>query len=214
MLAPSHCLGLMFGGAKHGGFQHYTTCREVVVAKIPDSIPLSHAVVLPLGLSTSITGLFEHLKLDLPSGEADSKRKTVLIWGGSSSMGSTAIQLAIAAGYDVVSAASQRNHEYVKDLGALEVFDHTDPEVVEKILKRLEAVDVAGVYDCIGEETSIRACAAILSRLGGGVLPTVLWPPNDLPENVKATLGKLGFNPSMTIADRCYSNRHQPWLSS
>jgi NADPH:quinone reductase-like Zn-dependent oxidoreductase len=183
----------MFGGAKHGGFQHYTTCREVVVAKIPDSVPLSHAVVLPLGLSTSITGLFEHLKLDIPSGDAETKRKTVLIWGGSSSMGSTAIQLAVAAGYDVVSTASQRNHDYVKDLGALEVFDHTDPEVVEKISKRLQTGDVAGVYDCIGEEASTRACAAILSQFGGGVLPTVLWPPNDLPANVKATLGKWFF---------------------
>ncbi|KEF58096.1 uncharacterized protein A1O9_06019 [Exophiala aquamarina CBS 119918] len=184
-----HCLGLMFGGARHGGFQHYTTCREIVVAKVPDSVPLESAVVLPLGLSTSITGLFEILKLDLPtSSNAEKKGKTVLIWGGSSSMGSTAIQLAVAAGYDVVSTASKRNHEYVKDLGAQEVFDHTDPEVVEKISGRLQGFDVAGICDSIGEESSIRACAAILSSLGGGIFSTVLWPPNDLPENVNAIM--------------------------
>lgn len=216
-MTTSHCLGLMFGGARHGGFQHYTTCREIVVAKVPDSIPLGNAVVLPLGLSTSITGLFEILNLDLPSsGDAGKKGKTVLIWGGSSSMGSTAIQLAVAAGYDVVSTASKRNHEYVQDLGALEVFDHADPEVVEKISKRLQGVDVAGVCDSIGEESSIRACAAILSQLGGGVFPTVLWPPNDLPENVKAIIGKV-FQPlkfSVTIADSYYSIRLQPWIGS
>jgi len=181
----------VYGGARHGGFQHYTTCREVVVAKVPDSVPLEKAVVLPLGLSTSITGLHEILKLDVPSsGPVEKKGKTVLIWGGSSSMGSVAIQLATAAGYDVVSTASKRNHDYVKDLGATEVFDHTDPEVVERISKRLQGIDLAGICDSIGEESSIRACAAILSQLGGGEFATVLWPPNDLPENVKVTMGK------------------------
>lgn len=199
-VCPSHCLGLVFGGAKHGGFQHYTTCREVVVAKIPDNIPLSHAVVLPLGLSTSITALFEYLKLDLPSGDAEKKQKTVVIWGGSSSMGTTAIQLAVAAGYDVVSTASVRNHEYVVALGAQDVFDHADPDVVEKISKKLEGRTVAGVCDCIGEESSSRACATILSKFGGGVLPTVLWPPSGLPANVEAKTGE--YLPSKSAHDR------------
>lgn len=189
-MLSSHCLGLSFGGAKHGGFQQYTTCREVVVAKVPDSIPLSHAVVLPLGLSTSIVGLFELLKLDLPSLDAAKKQETVLIWGGSSSMGSTAIQLAVAAGYDVVSTASPRNHEYVKALGAQEVFDHTDPEAIANISKKLESRTVAGAFDCIGEETTTKASATILSQVGGGVLATVLPPPSDLPANVQVSMGE------------------------
>ncbi|KAK5062865.1 hypothetical protein LTR84_004940 [Exophiala bonariae] len=194
-----HCLGLSFGGAKHGGFQHYTTCREVVVAKVPDSIPLSHAVVLPLGLSTSIVGLFEILKLDLPTLGGEKKARTVVIWGGSSSMGSTAIQLAVAAGYDVVSTASPRNSGYVKALGAQDTFDHTDSEVVSNILKKLDGRTVAGVYDCIGEEATTKACAAILSQVGGGSLATVLWPPSDLPANVQASM-VFATNPGL-VAD-------------
>ncbi|KAJ9608189.1 hypothetical protein H2200_007177 [Cladophialophora chaetospira] len=191
-----HCLGLLYGGARHGSFQAYTACREVVVAKIPDELPFDHAVVLPLGLSTSITGLFEHLALELPSVDRKSLGKTVLIWGGSSSMGSTAIQLAAASGYEVLTTASERNHAYVKSLGASEVFDYSGPGVTKELIQRLSRTDFAGVYDCIGEEHSTRACAEVLSKFGGGVLPTVLWPPNDLPANVKPVLGEL--NPSST----------------
>lgn len=180
----------MYGGAKHGGFQHFTTCREVVVAKVPENVPLSDAVVLPLGLSTSITGLFEQLKLDLPTINTVKKQQTVLVWGGSSSMGSTAIQLATAAGYDVVTTAGLHNHAYVKSLGATEVFDHADRDVVKKISDRLQGVTFAGVFDSIGEEASTRACAAILSEFGGGVLPTVLPPPQDLPANVSPVVGE------------------------
>jgi len=180
---------LVFGGATHGSFQNYTTCREVVVAKIPDHLSFSQAVVLPLGLSTSIVGLFELLGLRMPSIERRPAGKVVLIWGGSSSMGSTAIQLAAAAGYEVLATASPRNHEFVKSLGATEVFDHSDPDVLDLIVRKLESSDFAGAYDCIGEEGTTRSCAAISSRFGGGILPTVLPPPNDLPENVKAIMG-------------------------
>ena len=161
-----------------------------MVAKIPNDLPFDRAVVLPLGISTSITGLFEHLKLALPSLEQQSIDKTVLIWGGSSSMGSTAIQLAVAAGYDVISTASQRNHAFVKSLGASEVFDHYSADVTQDIIEKLSTSDFAGAYDCIGEEDTTKACASIVSHFGGGVLPTVLWPPNGLPDSVKPVLGK------------------------
>jgi NADPH:quinone reductase-like Zn-dependent oxidoreductase len=182
-------MGLVYGGARHGSFQTYAACREVVVARVPNHIPLSQAVVLPLGLSTSITGLFDVLKLNSPSLETKNNGKTVLIWGGSSSMASVAIQLAAAAGYKVVTTASARNHEYAKNLGASEVFDYTDPDIENKLVESLSKQDLAGVFDCIGLESSTKACAKILSQLGGGMLPSVLFPPNGLPENVKSTIG-------------------------
>ncbi|KAK5551685.1 hypothetical protein LTR46_010280 [Exophiala xenobiotica] len=184
-----HCLGLMYGGAKHGAFQKYSTCREVVVAKIPDNLPFAEAVVLPLALSTSIVALFELLQLELPSIEARSTSKSVLIWGGSSSVGTTAIQLAAAAGYKVITTASAKNHEYVKALGATEVFDHSDPDVMGLLTEALKGSDCAGVYDCIGTDETKEACAILLSKIGGGVLPVVTFPlPTNLPPSVKPVL--------------------------
>lgn len=70
--------------------------------------------------------------------------KTVLIWGGSTSVGSCAIQLAVAAGYEVVTTASPRNFDYVRQLGASEVFDYRDAAVVDTLVRCLAGRDVVG----------------------------------------------------------------------
>ncbi|KAK3640156.1 hypothetical protein LTR56_005568 [Elasticomyces elasticus] len=183
-----YCLGLIYGGSKHGAFQNYTTIRERAAVKLPDSIALSRGVVLPMAVFTSTVGLFEHLQLGLPNLTRHDNGETIVIWGASSSVGSIAIQLAHAAGYEVVTTASRHNHGYAKELGAARVFDYADAQVVQKMQQYLRGKQLAGIFDCIGEETTTRACADILSESGGGVLPTVLWPPENLPENVKVVM--------------------------
>jgi len=89
-----HCDSLLTQKKTNSAFQLYTTCMEILVAEVPDSIPLSHAAVLPLAISTAATALFRHLKLPHPSLNPKPTGKTVLIWGGSSSVGSSAIQYA------------------------------------------------------------------------------------------------------------------------
>lgn len=76
----------------NAGFQKYTTCREILVAVVPDHLPLANAVVLPLCYSTAVTGLFKILELPFPKLEPVPIEKTVLIWGGSSTCGLCAIQ--------------------------------------------------------------------------------------------------------------------------
>ena len=161
------------------------------MSKIPDHIPLSHAVVLPVGINTAIVGFLDHLSLSAPTNDSPKTKQTVLIWGGSGSMGSTAIQFASASGYRVITTAGLHNHDFVKALGAEEVFDYKGTKVVEHISQRLLGEELVGVFDCVGEEASIRACAAILHDLGGGHLATVLPPPNDLPEDVRISMGEL-----------------------
>jgi len=51
----------------------------------------------------------------------------LFVYGGSSSVGQYAIQLAKLSGYKVVTTASKRNHELVKSLGADLVFDVSNP---------------------------------------------------------------------------------------
>ncbi len=151
-------------------------------------MPLANAAVLPLSISNGAAGLFHILKLPLPSLDPKPVEKKILIWGGSSSCGSTAIQLAVAAGLTVVTTASAKNHEYVKSLGASYAFDHKDPKVVEKILEILKPGDL--VLDSIGLGTDV-VCGEILGKIGGGILPTVRWPVGPYPENVKGVLGML-----------------------
>lgn len=76
----------------NAGYQLYSTTREILVTGVPDSLPLANAVVLPLSIDTAATGLFNMLKLPYPSLNPKPTGKTILIWGGSSSVGSSAIQ--------------------------------------------------------------------------------------------------------------------------
>jgi NADPH:quinone reductase-like Zn-dependent oxidoreductase len=87
-----HCDSLITQKWTNSGFQRYTTCREILVAAVPDSLPLANAAVLPLSVSTASAGLFKILKLPFPVLEPKPTGKTVLVWGGSSSCGSSAIQ--------------------------------------------------------------------------------------------------------------------------
>lgn len=176
--------------ATDGAFQHYATVKSILVSVIPDSLPLANGAVLPLAIGTAAAGLYSVLKLPLPSLNPVPNGKTLLIWGGSSSVGSATIQLAIASGFKVISTASPKNFDYVKSLGATTVLDYGQENIVEQIFSALEGETLAGVFDAIGAETSARASAAVVSKYGGGKLALALWAPEGLPENVDAELGK------------------------
>lgn len=182
------------------------------MATIPDSLSFEQAVVLPLGLSTSACGLYEVLKLRLPTvdagstgGEADSSgsKEAVLIWGGSSSMGTVAVQLAAAANYKVITTASKKNHDYVKSLaktGSITVFDHSDPQVASKIIDFIKSTGLTfvGAYDCISEPSTTRACEDVVHAFGGGLMPVVLPASGGRYEDVKFEMllaTKPGFLP-------------------
>ena len=90
--------------ASEGAFQEYTVLLPDMTSPIPDTMSFESAAVLPLGLSTAVAGLFQsdQLGLQLPRVPKREKiGKTLLVWGGSTSVGSNAIQLAVAAGYEV-----------------------------------------------------------------------------------------------------------------
>ena len=182
-----HCDSLLTRKVANAGFQLYSTCREILVSAIPESLPLANAAVLPLSISTAASGLFCQLLLQFPSLTPKDTGKTILIWGGSSSCGSSAIQLAVAAGLDVATTASNANHEYLKSLGASHVFDHKNPKVIEEILKVLKPGDF--VMDCIGNAETQISCGDILGKIGGGKLPILLWPQGPFPDNVQGVLG-------------------------
>ncbi|KAJ5964458.1 alcohol dehydrogenase [Penicillium vulpinum] len=165
-------------------WKHYTTCQEIVVSAIPDSLPLENAAVLPLSVSTAGSALFHYLQLPYPTLNPKPTGKTILIWGGSSSVGSSAIQLALAAGLDVIATAGSSNIEYVKSLGASRGFDHQDPDVVEQILGVLSPGDF--VFDAISTQSTQSSCGRILGAIGGGKLPLTGWPVEGLPGNVEA----------------------------
>jgi NADPH:quinone reductase-like Zn-dependent oxidoreductase len=148
-------------------FQAYTVAPDHMASPIPDTMSFERASVLPLGLSTAACGLFQkdHLALQYPSATPAPTGQALLIWGGSTSVGANAIQLAVAAGYDVITTASPRNFDYVRGLGASQVFDYNAKTVVKDITKALTGKTLAGAL-AIGA-TSGEACVDIVGASRG-----------------------------------------------
>lgn len=129
-----------------GAFQAYTVVLDHMAAPIPSTMSYESAAVLPLALSTAACGLFQkdQLALEYPSVRSKPTGKTLLIWGGSTSVGSNAIQLAVAGGYEVITTSSPKNFEYVKKLGANLAFDYNSKTVVRDVIEALKGKHIAG----------------------------------------------------------------------
>ncbi len=150
-----------------GAFQEYTVVLAHMAAPIPNTMPYENAAVLPLAVSTAACGLFQkdQLALEYPSSAPKPTGKTLLIWGGSTSIGSNAIQLAVAAGYEVITTSSPRNFNYVKKLGASKVFDYNQKSVVKDIVEAFKGKTIAGAL-AIGTG-SAEACSDIVHACNG-----------------------------------------------
>lgn len=148
-------------------FQQYTVLLDHMAAAIPDTMSYEAACVMPLALSTAACGLFQkdHLALAYPSRIPKQTGETLLVWGGSTSVGGNAIQLAVAAGYDVITTASPQNFNYVKSLGATQVFDYRSKSVVGDLIAALRDKTIAGAL-AIGA-TSAEACLKVVHACKG-----------------------------------------------
>lgn len=177
-----------------GGFQKFAVVPAVRVAELPYEIATSQGVVLPLGISTAAAGLYQKgfLALPFPKLEPDPIDRTVLIWGGSSSVGSCAIQLAVASGVTVVTTASPSNFEYCRKLGAEKVYDYHDDDIEDQIVEALKGKTVVGAYHAVGGDGAVQTCARIVDRTKGkAIVVTVRGVPDEgIPDSVRAKASK------------------------
>ena len=94
----------------HGGsFAEYIALPERLLARKPASLGWNESAGLPLAGLTAYQVLN---RLGLKAGE------TVLIHGGAGGVGSLGIQIAAALGAKVIATASEKNHDFLRSLGA------------------------------------------------------------------------------------------------
>ena len=143
-----HALGLerSINRTAMSAFQRYVVLMTHMVSPIPDTLSFEQAAVLPLQLSTAAVGLFEQrgLGLALPTARPLDRSETVLVWGGSTGVGSNAIQLARNAGYRVVATSSASNFDYLRSLGAAAVVDRNGSTAVDDLVAAIGANPLAG----------------------------------------------------------------------
>lgn len=150
-------------------FQAHTVLETNLTSPIPDEISFERAVVLPLAVTTAASGLFQSEFLNLQSACQPAQKSTgqvVVVSGGASSVGGAAIQLAVAAGYEVFTTASKKNSEIVRKLGASKVVDYGSDRVVEDLVDALQGKTLAGTFDAVGG-TGWDVCSQVVQRSTG-----------------------------------------------
>ncbi|KAI0839520.1 GroES-like protein [Hypoxylon sp. FL0890] len=185
----------VFGFTINNGFQEYVLLDHTLTAKIPEHLSFAEASVFPLCCTTASFSLFgkDFLGLPPPSLNPTGTGKSVLIWGGSSAVGSNAIQLARAAGFEVITTCSPRSFDYVKGLGASKVFDYNSPSVTDDVAAELDKGTCVGIYLAVGSVAD--ACqVSHKSKQKLFVASSNPVNPEDVPEGVevKMTFGTGG----------------------
>jgi len=198
--------------AAEGAFQAFTIVLPHLTTVIPGHLSYAQAAVVPLGVMTAACGLFQSdaLALELPSATAKARDQWVVIWGGSTSVGSNAIQLAVAAGYGVVTTASPKNFEYVRSLGATYVFDYNSSSVVRDIVAALEGRDVVGALSIAAG--SIDACIDILGGCRGGKFVASVGAPVSFETLIKGSRVTLPI--FLNLLQRMLRANITTWLKS
>ncbi|GLA03756.1 hypothetical protein AnigIFM60653_003763 [Aspergillus niger] len=171
--------GLIWGGEikNLGGYSEYTLADERICFPLPEGVTPEQAATVPLAACTALLALFSKDCLNIPQNSGE----TVLIWGGTSSVGLYAIQIAKYYGLNVITTCSTRHHDFVRSLGATVALDYRDAGVVENI-KAATNCSLRYVFDTIGNDSSSATSSQAISEQGG-ILCTVR-PGKAFTENV------------------------------
>jgi len=167
-----------------GAFQEFTLLESDLAAKKPTNISFEQAATLPVGALTACLQVFHYFGFPTPGKQPGSmKGKPILIWGGATSCGAYAIQMANLAGFKVIATASPASADYVKSLGAHHVVDYRDPDAVNKI-KAIGGDSLNHAIDCVSAETAKLAVDS-LAPGHNGFITCIAGEPKNVPSNVK-----------------------------
>jgi len=153
------------GNPDYGAFQTHVLVPATNVTPLPDTISFTEASLLPMATYTPMAGWYQ---LGLPQVttpiHTDADKKGMLIWGGSSSIGSMAVQMANVMGFKVYATSSTRHHQYLKELGAHKVFDYQKESVVQDIVKaaKEEGITLDQCFQAVNPAR--KECLAILKE--------------------------------------------------
>ncbi|NQX26343.1 NADP-dependent oxidoreductase [Microbacteriaceae bacterium VKM Ac-2854] len=148
-----------------GSYAEYVTVPSISLARKPTTLSHVEAAGVPLAALTAWGMVVEVAKAH--------EGQRMLIHAGSGGVGHFAVQFAAYFGARVIATGSPRNLQWLRELGATEVVDHTS--------QRFE--DVAGevdvVIDLVGnvhDDTGSRSLSVL--RPGGLIVnaPTGSWP--------------------------------------
>jgi putative PIG3 family NAD(P)H quinone oxidoreductase len=151
-----------------GGYAEYAVAAAPLCLPIPGALSVAEAAALPETYFTVWTNLFE--RGGCKAGEA------VLIHGGTSGIGTTAIQLATAFGARVfATAGSVEKARACERLGAVRGIDYRTEDFVEVIRQQTGGYGVDLILDLVGasylarnlDAAAVEGRLVVISLIGG-----------------------------------------------
>lgn len=128
---------------RQGSNAEYQLVDERIVGFKPSNLSASDAAALPLTAITAWELLFEHLAIKQQSPTLNEKsNEIILVVGAAGGVGSILIQLAkVITGATIIATASRpSSNEWVTELGADHVVDHSQP-----LTPQIEALNIGQV---------------------------------------------------------------------
>lgn len=165
----------VFGGSRGDATGEHTvlTVGAATIVPTPDGVDDITASTLVIGGRTAAATL---AKTGVGAGD------TVLIGGAAGGVGVFAVQLAVAAGATVIATASEENHEFLRDLGAIPT------TYGDGLVARVRALAPDGVDAAIDLQGTSTAEAAIELGVAPERIATIAAGPT-APAGVVATGG-------------------------
>ncbi|MFD4352608.1 zinc-binding dehydrogenase [Nocardia sp. NPDC058518] len=162
LLAPGLPVGARVMGITAGAFADYALCHPRMLVPIPDRLSFDEAATLPVGLIT------EHDALVTQAGFEPGD--TVLIVGGTSSIGLVGIQLAKALGAETVIATTTTEDKRgaLVAAGADVTVDTTNGDLVESVLEATNGRGADITLDHVGGDLFAQLPAA--TAVGGRIV--------------------------------------------
>lgn len=143
-----------------GGYAEFCAAPDEQCLPVPEAISLVHAGAIPETFFTVWTNLFQRAGL--------SRGETILVHGGSSGIGTTAIQLATAFGATVLATAGSPDRaQACVGLGAARAIDYKTEDFVAFVRDATSGRGVDVILDIIGGDYLQRniECLALNGRL-------------------------------------------------
>ncbi len=136
-----------------GGYAEYCVAAEANALPVPDGFTMVQAASLPETFFTVWTNVFDRGRL--------AEGETILVHGGSSGIGTTAIMLAKAFGARVlVTAGSDEKCAFCETLGADRAINYRDEDYVEVVKEVTGGKGADVILDMVGGDYIERDVAA------------------------------------------------------
>jgi acrylyl-CoA reductase (NADPH) len=168
--------GAGLGETHHGGLAERARIAGDALVRLPDGISPRQAAAVG---TAGFTAMLSVLALERAGVTADAGE--VLVTGATGGVGSVAVALLAARGYDVHASTGRVDQlgDYLRELGAAEVLDRA---ALGEPGKPLQAARWAAAIDSVGSVTLANVLAQ--TRYGGFVTACGLAQGSDLPATV------------------------------